>query len=821
MDFAEKYIKLKRKKLDDKMEDILELPVLFLIAPMGYGKTSVVRSFFNRHQELNSIWLSFGQDEVDDELVWNKLCDKVRLIHTSFYELLTEIGLPKTNQEIYYFIDCLKEYLTKPYFVVLDDYHECDKSLINHLIVKLAYEDVKNLHLVITSRTYPQIPYQEMLLKGCSSIIDQHLLTMSKEEVAEFFSIYDIKLTEFELEQVYTYTDGWISAVYLVMLDYKKTGRVCLSASVLKLLRESIFEMLPEWAKELFMKMSLFDDFTIEEAGYITGQDIQQITLYELAERIGFLQYDSVNDKYVMHSLLRSVALAELNRYKMDKTGLYIHRGEWNEKNNNSIEAIICYRKVNYTEGIFRVLQQESCYVLFQKAPLIFKDFFEKLDWEIRLEHGMVYLSYIYYIIIQGEWEKGVELFSEADKRYKECYGDSGRYKEMKASLLIIEGLLKFNDLEATNQCMKQSYELSNGKQSLLNKAILLTFGIPETLTLYFNKVGNLRKTVELEKEYAHYYMLLVNKVSGCDSFFESEYQFTIGNIQEAKKLAEVTCAKAKFRQQLCIVISSYYLLLRCDVYMGNRQGFEQKLEELKEQMKGVRDPGLVLDYELAVSHIYASVGMVDKMSVWLQNFKLDDCNHIVRSIRSGCIAYGVLLRQKKEWALLDAIAEIMFVPYGTATHIYVQIYACIYKAVSMNYLEGTEKAAAYLKQGLKLAEEDQIIMPFVENSEELLPILEEIREESGFVQKMLPHCAAYIKGLKAFSDQKNETVLSKREKELMQLVKDGNRNNEISKKMNIAQVTVEKTLTNIYRKLNVTNRTAAIAKLEKLEHSS
>lgn len=822
MDFTEKYKKLKRKQLDEKMKDILEMSLMFLVAPMGYGKTSVVRSFFDQHKELNSIWLSLGQDEVDEEWVWNKLCGKVQFINTSFCGLLTQLGLPRTNQEINYFIECLKENLTQPYFIVFDDYHECNRNAINQIIIKLAYEEIKNLHLVIISRVYPKFPYQEMRLKGCSSVIDQYSLTMSKEEVAEFFAIYEIQLSLEELEQVYTYTDGWISAVYLVLLDYKKTGRVCLSASVLKLLKESIFEELPERVKDLFMKMSLFDDFTVEEAAYITRQDIQQITLYELAEKIGFLQYDSVNNKYAMHSLLRSIAAAELSQRGIDKKELYIRCGEWKEKNKNSIEAIICYRKAKDTERIFCVLQQENCYALFQKAPFIFKDFFENLDLEIRLDHEMVYLSYIYYLNMQGEWNKGIALFKEADEKYKERYGESSEYKEIKSQLLIIEALIHFNDLEATNRCMKQSYELSDGRPSILSNTILMTFGIPETLTLYFNKTGNLRKIVELEKEYAKYYMALINKVSGgCDSLFEAEYLFTTGNIEAAKKLAEVTRVKAKFRKQLCIVISAYYLLLRCDVYSGDRQGFEQKMKELKEQMKGIAHPVLVLDYELAISHIYTSVGMLDKIPVWLQDFKLDACNRIVKSIRSGCISYAVLLRQKKEWALLDAIAETMFIPYETATHIYVRIYAFIYKAISTNYLEGRKKAADFLKQGLELAEQDQIIMPFVENAEELLPILEVLKGDSLFVQKIIPYSITYLQGLKAFAEQKDKGILSKRERELMQLVKDGKRNNEISERMNIAQVTVEKTLTNIYRKLNVTNRTAAIAKLEKLEHPS
>ena len=64
---------------------------------------------------------------------------------------------------------------------------------------------------------------------------------------------------------------------------------------------------------------------------------------------------------------------------------------------------------------------------------------------------------------------------------------------------------------------------------------------------------------------------------------------------------------------------------------------------------------------------------------------------------------------------------------------------------------------------------------------------------------------------------QAGAELLTKREAELMEYVRAGLRNAEIGEKMHIAQVTVEKNLTSIYRKLGVKNRTAAIRMLDEL----
>jgi len=52
--------------------------------------------------------------------------------------------------------------------------------------------------------------------------------------------------------------------------------------------------------------------------------------------------------------------------------------------------------------------------------------------------------------------------------------------------------------------------------------------------------------------------------------------------------------------------------------------------------------------------------------------------------------------------------------------------------------------------------------------------------------------------------------AMTRREKQILALVTDGKSNKEIARILGIAMHTVEKHLDNIYKKLNVNNRTAA-----------
>ncbi|MEG3071816.1 MAG: LuxR C-terminal-related transcriptional regulator [Candidatus Syntrophopropionicum ammoniitolerans] len=59
---------------------------------------------------------------------------------------------------------------------------------------------------------------------------------------------------------------------------------------------------------------------------------------------------------------------------------------------------------------------------------------------------------------------------------------------------------------------------------------------------------------------------------------------------------------------------------------------------------------------------------------------------------------------------------------------------------------------------------------------------------------------------------------LTKREKEILKLLSEGQPNKEIAGRLFIAEITVKKTITSIYRKLGVSSRAAAVRKSMELK---
>lgn len=808
---------LEREQLDKTLSEIKEKPLFIITAPSGYGKTTLVKLFFLKHPEITSLWLLLERAEPDEAWVWSRLCELFLENNTKLYQVLCQLGLPKTNQEIDYFISVIREYTKRPVCIVLDDYHESNGPLINQLIERIVYEEIPNLHIMIISRVYPDISCEEMILKGYCSVIDQQMLSLSKEESIEVFRINDVELKPQEAEKMYEYTDGWIAAVYLALYDYKRVGKFENLSNIDRLLKKAIFEKLSETLQELCMKMSLFEKFTLEEACYVLQKEVYGNILLQMQEQFGFVLYDDNTGSYTLHSLLRNVARGQLDESGIDKRSLYRRCGEYRERNGKYISAIICYRNAGDNERILSILSGENRNLIFEQIPDLLKEIFREIPLAIRLKHPIAYLTYIYNLILIEDAGTGKALYEEAAAKYAEIYTDEAEHRRIEGELLILESFLYFNDLKKIIEKLKAAYERLEYQTSVFEYS-LLTFGAPSMCSLFYKESGELCETIRMEKEYAEYHMRLTRGMPiEWSDLFEAEYALITLDVERAEELSKKVTERAEFIKTTCIIISSYFVRLRCLIYKGKEKETYEVLAELEEQMTDVVRPMLVTDYELACGYLYAAIGRADKVAPWLSQFQLENCNRVVRNVRSGCVVYGIMLCGMKKWVLVDAVAEEILTPYEKTKHIYIIICGYVLKAAAMLHLEGVEKGCEYLLKAVELAEPDNFKIIFVEMGDYILPVVEALQEKSEFCKSLLKPIKEYLHGISAFTRKEKQNVLSKREEELMQYVREGLRNVDISSRMNIALVTVEKNLTSIYRKLNVSNRAAAIAKMDEL----
>ena len=104
---------------------------------------------------------------------------------------------------------------------------------------------------------------------------------------------------------------------------------------------------------------------------------------------------------------------------------------------------------------------------------------------------------------------------------------------------------------------------------------------------------------------------------------------------------------------------------------------------------------------------------------------------------------------------------------------------------------------------GLKIGADDYIVKPFVLPN--LLARIEAVLRRSRTIQNKSQKSNVTINQINQFNS------LTRREKDVLLLVTQGENNKPIAEKLVVSEITVKSHLNNIFKKLNVSNRTQAV----------
>lgn len=263
---------------------------------------------------------------------------------------------------------------------------------------------------------------------------------------------------------------------------------------------------------------------------------------------------------------------------------------------------------------------------------------------------------------------------------------------------------------------------------------------------------------------------------------------------------------------------------MKCRIYLGGYNELVETLKIAEEAAKNTENKeAVIVLYDLVNGYIRQCLGEIG-IADWVKNYEVIPYNNYFKTICAGSITYGDILMEEGRYAELTAVAEDMIKYQERSSRCYLRIMGGIYMTVAEYHLFGEEVAKKELEKVLKIAQKDEVIAFFMENAEKLLPILKLVQDEEinkEYLKKVIFHCQHYQSGLNRIRNKgegnQEARLLTERELEILRLVKSGYKNGEIGQTLHIATVTVEKTLSNIYRKLEVKGRTEAVKKLDKI----
>jgi|GEM_PF-2643219 len=803
---------LYRKRINTMLSKIFEVPIFFISASMGYGKTISVKNFLEKKTDIQIIWFDAYNEENDDSWAWYKFCEAIKSTNFNLGQSLSAYGFPKNMFDLYKVVDTICKEIKQKTVMVIDDWYDERTVNINYLIKVIALEKMPNLHIIIISRNKPEKQYIELQSKQRCLVMWQDDIAYTQDETVEFFEINGIILTQEEKKKVYEYTGGWTSATYLALLQYNNKKTFDNIPKATELIKISVYDKFDEITKQILLKLALVDKFTLEQAIYVTGNKKASDVIQELLSNNCFIRYDITLKTYTLHSILISALKEEVFLSDIDINKINNACGDWYYEKLKDIEAMEYYFKGNNVERILDLIERNKTIDLTNLWDRIIKPIFEQLSMEQKIKRPIAYLVYIFFYILYVNIEKGKELLYDLWVIY-EMNDDLNERNQVLGDIAFLESLTMFDNVKKMIRYQKKAYDLLEGKTSkIANNKMPVTFGSPNMLCLFYKKKGELKKIVDYLKTELKYFIYISNGGGeGSDYLMTAEYLFETGDSQNAELLADKALNKAVSKNQTSIAICSLFLLMRIYVNTNDMCGVKSKYDNLIKEYENLSIPRFLNGTEIALGYIDGITGNLANMNKWIEGVESLDLQIISPFTSMKYIVSAIAMVLKKSYIELEIQAEIMLESHSKRKNILGSIYAYIFDAIAKCNLYGVVTAKESLLNAIDLAKEDGVIMCFIELSPHVLPVIKKLEKENEYAKMLLPKCEHFNEIYKQNYSNIKKVELSLRELEIMRLVDEGYKQGEISRELNIALVTVKKHISSVYFKLNVKNKTVAI----------
>lgn len=811
---------LKREDLDKEFDHILLYPATLVIAPMGYGKSTAALSYL---EKITTQWvmLSFDNIMTTAAHLWNLLAAQLKKDIPQLGRRLYNLGYPVDYARFESVVEIFEEYCQENELILMiDDFQNVQSPEFTDIIQQLITRKIRGLHFLIISRKIPVFRLEELILKNYFYLIDSISFEINRQQISDYFKMYGVQLTDEECEQIYIISEGWISAVCLLQRRFMQTGQITTENGIENMLATSSEFLYSSAELKVLIILSLLDNFTLPLAIHLINDPQIEHILKRMCYHNLFIRFDTRDKTYRMHNILR----AYLNKgpkqvmAKINDLEIYSKAGRWYIETGNTLQGLIYLLKAKDYTRLLREFEKPEITKLYDHIPSVISDLFSKIPLEEQHKNPIAYLSYIGFYVTNIGVSPGHDLLSAAETYFNTSITDQNLLNRINGEIELIRAYINFNDLNHMRANLSKAHHMLKGRSLIANPRKIPTFGSPHALYLYYRSSQRIFDVVDqMSITYPYYYSLSGGSGAGYVHQTQAEAYLETGDFENAERYAQKAIYSAQGTGQLSVTICSYFTLARCYIAQGDVEKGLEVLAKERDTVWNSGPPMLINSYELTKAYIDCILNSPEELPIWISNCELSESEILYQGLGFSYIVIGKYLVMIKNYLRLEVLCELMQKAYSQFKNELGFLHMHILNAIANSNLYGKATAADSLEKALAIGSSNHIILPFIEYGEDMLSLLTDYAQlntpNTTYLETLIEMTKNYIKGTRR-KDQKNPSSLTERELEILILVCNGKTNRDISEELSIAEITVRKNLTSIYRKLDVTNRASAIRRM-------
>ncbi|MFZ5945571.1 MAG: LuxR C-terminal-related transcriptional regulator [Bacillota bacterium] len=846
-------------------------PLSLISAPAGYGKTTLITSWFEGIDRAKT-WVSLDEHDNDPTRFFSYLIAALQTVDMNIgrdaARLLTESGMIPAQAVV---VTLINEMLAtpRPFILVLDDFHMIQNQTIFEAVQSLLDQHPPCLHLVIITREDPPLSLPRLRVRNQMTEIRMDNLRFNLSETLDFFSTStDVRLKDEEIAVLEARTEGWIAGLQLAALSIKGWSKEQVDEFIkafsgnhryiIDYLMEEVIKRTDPEIRVFLTHTAVVERFNAELANELTGENNAKRIIAQLEQANLFLiPLDNECRWYRYHHLFAQFLRTELT--KTEQILFQQRAAHWFADNGLPEEGI----KYALAAGAYHLagnLIKNLASQVFQRGEMVtLLDWLNLLPAELVDTSGELAGYKAWSLFLLGKSEKAV-LYLQKTQQIKPKNTDSlsqGRllalqgwianYREdprtKEIALLAIEklgnqdpffqevSLISLGHAQRKNDPMPESTATLYKAYETANSAGHMFTSLGALLDITMNLViqGRRRESMDLCNRTLQQYVDNKGKPLPMAELLYIPLgilHYEGNNLEQARDYLELGI-RASHSVGLNRILGGDAEQTLALVYwaLDNAEKAWDILKKAKSNTDAKAFPIIWDRYKAFEAHLLLKQGDIEGALVWVQASGLNSEDNIT-SLKE--VPYMVMARTLYKtgqyhlaWQLLNKISQFdrERERYGRL------VYVNIVSALVLKALNQQEEAIRTMEDAVSFATAEGYVRPFLSEGSEVKELLLAIKATK-------PELLTPLKGLlsqqpentdlRAISSLHSpgikEELLSLRELEILSLMAEGLSNEEIGNRLFISLGTVKWHVKNIFSKLGVRSRTQAVAKAQRFK---
>jgi LuxR family maltose regulon positive regulatory protein len=326
-------------------------PVVAVVAPSGYGKTTLLAQWAELDGQAFA-WVSVDDRDNDPKVLLSYVAaalDAVQPVDKRVFEALASPASSVPGTVVPRLGSAFLS-MTVPVVLVLDDVHLLRNTECRDALSVLADHVPPGSRLVLAGRDTPPLRVARLRTQGRILEIGSADLSMSRQEAASLLSAADVPLGDDDVAALHQRTEGWAAGLYLAALHLREGGSLRDAENafggddrlVSQYLESEFLARISARHREFLTRTAVLDRMCGPLCEAVLDQPQADTTLAELARsNLLLVSLDRRGYWYRYHHLFRDMLLAELERLEPGLLPVLRRRAaHWCQANGRPEEAL-------------------------------------------------------------------------------------------------------------------------------------------------------------------------------------------------------------------------------------------------------------------------------------------------------------------------------------------------------------------------------------------------------------------------------------------------------------------------------------------------